>query len=261
MRQYLNGYATQGVLEGLNYVLLRYSFLGHPKKHKMRTLTRCEFLTLLNLTSGAFDQLRHAGYVALAFGTPMPATPGRYLDLDLVAVAINLGLTPSLGRPVATAVVGGFFQQWAAAVGYAELDTSRDFFMAVGGIGWNSDRSGQELTLVTHGTLHKIAQDFDGLKDVAGYVTVNVSQILRRLRRRARSAGIDLSSPFFFAPDDPQFADILAQVTRERDARIKRFRHDKKKRSLAKLGSHHPSIEAMARVKHLHYPVPIGAVG
>ena len=28
----------------------------------------------------------------------MPATPGRYLDLDLVAMAINLGLTPSLGQ-------------------------------------------------------------------------------------------------------------------------------------------------------------------
>ena len=79
------------------------------------------------MTGGAFDQLQHAGHVALAFGTPMPATPGRYLDLDLVAMAINLGLTPSLGRENSTAIVSGYFHQWASAVGHAEADPSRTF--------------------------------------------------------------------------------------------------------------------------------------
>ena len=46
----------------------------------MQSLTRDEFLEVLGLTSGAFDQLQHAGHVALAFGTPLPATPGRILD-------------------------------------------------------------------------------------------------------------------------------------------------------------------------------------
>ena len=71
----------------------------------MQSLTRDQFLELLGLTGGAFDQLQHAGHVALAFGTPLPATPGRYLDLDLVAMATNLGLTPSLGRENSTAIV------------------------------------------------------------------------------------------------------------------------------------------------------------
>ena len=70
----------------------------------------------------AFDQLRHAGHVALAFGTPLPATPGRYLDLDLVAMAINLGISQSLGREISTTIVAGFFNQWASAVGRAEAD-------------------------------------------------------------------------------------------------------------------------------------------
>jgi hypothetical protein len=61
-------------------------------------LTRDEFLELLGLTSGTFDQAQHSGHVALAFGTTLPARPGRYLDFDLVAMAINLGLTPSIGR-------------------------------------------------------------------------------------------------------------------------------------------------------------------
>src|ERR1700745_780299 len=111
----------------------------------MQSLTRDEFLKVLSLTSGAFDQLQHAGHVALAFGTPMPATPGRYLDLDLVAMAINLGLAQSLGREIATAIVGGFFHQWASAVGYAEADPHQNFFLAVGGIGWDAAKKGPEL--------------------------------------------------------------------------------------------------------------------
>jgi hypothetical protein len=73
----------------------------------MQSLTRDEFLEVLGLTSGAFDQLQHAGHVALAYGTPVPATPGRYLDIDLVAMAINLALTPSFGRKLSTAIVAG----------------------------------------------------------------------------------------------------------------------------------------------------------
>src|SRR6516164_2766197 len=104
----------------------------------MQSLTRDAFLEILGLTSGAFDQLQHAGYVALAFGTPLPATPGRYLDLDLVAMAINLGLTPSLGREVSTTIVAAFFHQWGAAVGYAEADKTQDLFMGGGGVDWDS---------------------------------------------------------------------------------------------------------------------------
>src|ERR1700735_4041735 len=104
----------------------------------MQQLSRDEFLELLGLTSGAFDQLQHGGHVALAFGTPLPAMPGRYLDLDLVAMAIILGLTPSLGRENATAIVSGFFHQWASAVGHAEADPNQECFMAVAGVGWDA---------------------------------------------------------------------------------------------------------------------------
>src|SRR5262249_11832570 len=75
-------------------------------------LTRGQFLKIFGLTSGAFDAQQRAGHVALAFGTPIPATPGRYFDLDLVAMAISAGLTPTLSRQAATAIVLGFFNQW-----------------------------------------------------------------------------------------------------------------------------------------------------
>jgi hypothetical protein len=219
----------------------------------MQHVTRNEFLELLGLTGGAFDQLQHAGHVALAFGTPMPATPGRYLDLDLVAMAINLGLTPSLGREKSTAIVAGCFHQWASAVGHAEAGQTHDFFMAVGGVGWDDAKKSAKLLVVTNGTLELITQDFRSIPDVVGFFTVNVSDIIRRLRTGAHTAGIDLSSPFFFPPDDPRFNEILTRVKRERDARIARLRRNKKKFAAAKARVRRPDIVAAPRVKEISH--------
>jgi hypothetical protein len=226
----------------------------------MQSLTRDEFLEVLELTGGAFDQLQHAGHVVLAFGTPLPAKPGRYLDLDLVAMAINLGLTQSLGREISTTIVTAFFHQWASAVGHAEAYPTQEFFMAVGGIGWDAAKKGPKLFLVTHGTLDQITQDFCGKEDLIGFFTVNVSDINRRLRTRARAAGIDLSRPFFFPPDDPRFDEILTQVKRERDGRIARLKRDKKKFATVKARGGRQDITAVPRVKNVNYPLEIQEV-
>jgi hypothetical protein len=219
----------------------------------MQHLSRDEFLEVLGLTGGSFDQLQHAGHVALAFGTPMPATPGRYLDLDLPAMAINLGLTPSLGRENSTAIVSGYFHQWASAVGHAEADPRQDFFIAVGGVGWDAAKKSPKLLLVTNGTVDQIAQDFRDTTDLVGFFTVNISDIIRRLRARAHAAGIDLSRPFFFAPEDPRFDQILTQVRRERDARIARLRRDKKKFAATKARNRRQDIAALPRVRDANY--------
>ena len=219
----------------------------------MQYLSRDEFLEISGLTGGSFDQLQHNGHVALAFGTPVPATPGRYLDLDSVAMAINLGLTPSLGRETSTAIVAGYFHQWANAVGHAEADPSQDFFLAVGGVGWDVSKKSPKLLLVTNGTLDEIAQDFRSTPDVVGFFTVNISDIIRRLRAKAVAAGIDLSRPFFFSPNDPRFNEILTRVRRERDARIARLRRDKKKFAAAKARDRRQDIVAAPRVKDINY--------
>ncbi len=226
----------------------------------MQALTRHEFLKVLGLTSGAYDQLQHAGHVSLAFGTPQPATPGRYLDLDLVAMAVNLGLAQSLGREIATAIVAAYFHQWAAAVGHAEADPNHSFFMAIGGVRWSAAKKGPDLLLVTHGTLDQIVGDFRSTKNLVGFFTVNITDIIQRLRGRAHDAGIDLSSPFFFPPNDPRFDTILAQVRRERDARIARLRRDKKKFAAAKKRAQRRDIAAVPRVNETHYPAEMQVI-
>jgi hypothetical protein len=113
---------------------------------------------------------------------------------------------------------------------------------------------------VTHGTLDQITQDFRGKEDLIGFFTVNISDINRRLRTRARAAGIDLSRPFFFPPDDPQFDEILTQVKRERDGRIARLKRDKKKFAAVKARGGRQGITAVPRVKNVNYPLEIQEV-
>jgi hypothetical protein len=199
----------------------------------MRSLTREQLLKTIGLTSGAFDALQRAGHVGLAFGTSDPATPGRYFDLDLAALAIGEALAPTFGRPIATTIVRGFFDQWVGAVSEAEADPGRDYFFAIGGFGWGDEKKGFRELLLTHGTNEQILSDLRGARAV---MAVNVTQILARLRDKARAAGIDLSQPFFFLPQHERYAQVIAEFQQERAARLVRHRRSKKK-------SRHPQIK------------------
>jgi hypothetical protein len=192
----------------------------------MRSLTRHQFLKIFGLTSGSFDAQQRAGHVALAFGTSIPARPGGYFDLDLVGMAIANGLAPTLGRQAATTIVLGFFNQWVAAVGYADADTARNYFFAMGAVGWDDSERRPREVLVTNGTTEQIMSD---LHDASSVIAVNITDILARLRAKGRTAGIDLSQPFFFPPEHERFSQIITEFEQEREARIARLRRSKKK--------------------------------
>jgi hypothetical protein len=211
----------------------------------MRSLSRDQFLKILGLTSGAFDAQQRAGHVALAFGTPIPATPGRYFDLDLVAMAIALGLTPTLGRKAATTIVLGFFNQWVSAVGLA-ADTAQNYFFAMGLVVRENDERRPREIWVTNGTSEQIMSD---LRDASSVIAVNITDIIARLRVKARAAGIDLSQPFFFPPEHERFSQIITEFKQERDARIARLRRNKKKLRRHQALMSRQDIKAVARLR------------
>ena len=102
--------------------------------------------------------------------------------------------------------------------------------------------------------MDQINNDFAATKDLISSFTINISYIIRVLRAKAQAVGIDLSRPFFFPPDDPQFNQILSQIRRERDARIARLRRDKKKFAAAKARGRGENITELPRVRDLNYP-------
>jgi hypothetical protein len=208
-------------------------------------LSRSQFLKIFGITSGAFDAQQRAGHVALAFGTPIPATPGRYFDLDLVGMAIAAGLAPTLGRQTATTIVLGFFNQWVAAVGHADADTARNYFFAMGTVGCDDEKRPLEI-LVTNGTTEQIMLD---LQDASSVIAVNITDIIARLRAKARTAGIDLSLPFFFPPEHERFSQIITEFIQEREARIARLRRSKKKSQRHDSLTSRQDIKAVARLR------------
>jgi hypothetical protein len=212
----------------------------------MRSLTRDQFLKILGLTSGAFDAQQRAGHVALAFRTPIPATPGRYFDLDLVAMAIAAGLTPTLGRQAATTIVLGFFDQWVSAVGHADANATQNYFFAMGLVGRNNDEKRPREIWVTNGTSEQIMSDLHGASSV---IAVNITDIIARLRAKARTAGIDLSQPFFFPPEHERFSQIIAEFKQEREARIARLRRNKNKLRRHQALMSRQDIKAVARLR------------
>jgi hypothetical protein len=212
----------------------------------MRSLTRDQFLKIFGLTSGAFDAQQRAGHVALAFGTPIPATPGRYFDLDLVAMAIAAGLTPTLGRQAATTIVLGFFNQWVSAVGHADADATQNYFFAMGLVVRENDERRPREIWVTNGTIEQIMSD---LRDASSVMAVNITDITARLRVKAHAAGIDLSQPFFFPPEHERFSQIITEFKQERDARIARLRRNKKKFRRHQALMSRQDIKAVARLR------------
>jgi hypothetical protein len=212
----------------------------------MRSLTRYQFLKIFGLSSGAFDAQQRAGHVALAFKTPIPATPGRYFDVDLVAMAIAAGLTPTLGRQAATNIVLGFFNQWVSAVGHADADTTQNFFFALGLVRDNTDEKHPREIWVTNGTIEQIMLD---LRDASSLMAVNITDILARLRAKARAVGIDLSQPFFFPPEHERFSQIITEFNQEREARIARLRRNKKKLQRHQALMKRQDIKAVARLR------------
>jgi hypothetical protein len=213
----------------------------------MRSLTRDQLLKIVGRTSGAFDAQQRAGHVALAFGTPIPSRPGRYFDLDLVAMAIAAGLTPTLGRQAATTIVLGFFDQWVSAVGHADANATQNYFFAMGLVGRNNDEKRPREIWVTNGTSEQIMSDLHGASSV---IAVNITDIIARLRAKARTAGIDLSQPFFFPPEHERFSQIIAEFKQEREARIARLRRNKNKLRRHQALMSRQDIKAVARVEN-----------
>jgi len=209
----------------------------------MRSLSRTQFLSVLGLRSGAFDALQHAGHVALAFGTPIPATPGRYFDLDLVAMALAMGLGQSVGRQISTIIALGFFNEWVSAVGRADADRTRNHFFALGLFG---DPKRPDEIWVTNGTIEQITSD---LRDASSVIAVNITDILARLRAKARDAEIDLSQPFFFPPDHERFSQIITEFEKEREARVARLQESKKELREYQTLMSLKNIKAVARLR------------
>ena len=114
-------------------------------------------------------------------------------------------------------IVLGFFNQWVATVGHANADTDRRYLFAMGSVGWDEAEKRPREIFATNGTSEQIMSD---LRDASAVMAVNITDILSRLRERARIAEIDLWQPFFFPPEHERFSQIIVEFEHERASRV-----------------------------------------
>jgi DNA-binding protein H-NS len=87
------------------------------------------------------------------------------------------------------------------------------------------------------------------LRDASSVMAINITDIIARLRAKARAAGIDLSQPFFFPPEHERFSQIITEFKQEREARIARLRRNKDKLRRHQALMNRQDIKAVARVE------------
>jgi hypothetical protein len=116
----------------------------------------------------------------------------------------------------------------------------------MGAVGWDDSKRRPELILVTNGTSEQIMSDLHGASSV---IAVNITDIIARLRAKARTAGIDLSQPFFFPPEHERFSQIITEFKQEREARIARLRRNKNKLRRHRTLMSRQDIKAVARLR------------
>jgi hypothetical protein len=125
--------------------------------------------------------------------------------------------------------------------------------MAVGGVGWDVSKKSPKLLFVTNGTVDEKLRTSGARRMWLAFSPSTSATLFGVSARVPHTAGIDLSRPFFFPPNDPRFNEILTRVRRERDARIARLRRDKKKFAAAKARGRRQDIVVAPRAKDITY--------
>jgi hypothetical protein len=114
----------------------------------------------------------------------------------------------------------------------------------------NDERRPREIW-VTNGTIEQIMSD---LRDASSVMAINITDIIARLRAKARVAGIDLSQPFFFPPEHERYSQIITEFEQERKARIVRLQRDKTKLRRQEALLKDQAIKPVARVRDTQIP-------
>ena len=195
----------------------------------MQTINLLIFIACCGFSELTFRQLAFKNHVALAFGVPVPSADGVYLPLDAVAMRLMGELSLVIGRDAATAIILTHFDIWADAVGRAEVEGADDverymyLCVAVADAGFGKDGE----FIITSGTRDELYKDFEGVP-ITKAVTASITGIIKDIRARAGAKGVELDQMFFWPPDHPEFAKLVAEAKHERMMALRRHRGGKK---------------------------------
>jgi len=200
----------------MDYVMV--TVRRNPAVH---ALTYSQFLGVAELNSQRLLSLRRRDQLALAFGRREVFKSLRYLAVDAVGMLIAEELARIFDRTFAASIVRVWWDRWLAAVARAEHRRGPWLFHVVESV----DHKGRHIHFCCHGGFgdSEEAMRQVGLQLRAdGYeplrvVSINVSQIIQRVRRNARRAKLDLSAAFLPPLEDSRLLELLSSQAQRRE--------------------------------------------
>jgi len=196
----------------------------------MQTLTPDQFFALAGVTRATFKAAVSRGEAALAFGTQWALAGGTFLDLDVVAWLLVDELTPAFTRKFAAVIVKSFSDQWCEAVSAADRVNEPIFFIVIEigePLGGKLRAARREGLNVACGTLSElVGLKLEKQRTIPDRMTfINITNVMHRARRSARTIGLDLSAPFCPPLNDPVFRDAVRDVRNSRERNVARIPH------------------------------------
>ena len=196
----------------------------------MRALSTQQFYAAAGVDAGTFGARTNRQETALAFGIGQRLAGGKLLELDAVAMVLVDELAPAFSRRFAAGIVMGNAHAWLGAVGAADATREPIYFQVFesGEPIRSGDRSPLEKAQVGYSTLAEFEKNVKkaterGVGMPPRIHFYNITDILARVRANAARVGVDLSGPFFPAPDDPLAKQILDEATKDRDQALKLY--------------------------------------
>jgi hypothetical protein len=206
----------------------------------MRRLKLKELLTLTETTDQGLRTLRRRGHIALAFGQRDAYDSLSYLEIDGVGWLLAGTLAKPYGQTEASQLIRIHGDIWAEVVAEAEADPMIDQNFCIVDFERESDGKRAHMACGSSGaTPEAIAATLQRSPEAQGYVAVrvncvNVSHLIRFLRKSGARHGIDLTRPFLPRRDHRAFAEIFAPYVETRDAAIVHVRDRRSREAFAR---------------------------
>ncbi|MFG3593299.1 hypothetical protein [Bradyrhizobium sp. RDI18] len=223
----------------------------------MSRLTLQDVLTATATPFPKFQSLRRRNQIGLAFGRSVAAASLSYVAADCVGLMLVDVLAQSYPNAFAATLTRVHFDGWGYTLAEAEAHPDHDASFCVVDLERESD--GQKAHFVA-GAADLVnpqalaAELLESTPGARGYVAVrvnciNISRLVRFIRKTAAANGIDLSAAFLPPPDSHAYRDLMRPYVELRDQAIIEVKNRKKREAVAaKIGEKARSaFEALMR--------------
>lgn len=184
-----------------------------------RLLNRRQMLVATGISGSVFDRMINRGGMALTFGVVRAPVANRYIATDPIfaRVVIDLAAASRLPQPLIATLVRLNNVAVLETIVRAEKELEPLVLVFIKGANEVQLFGGTDSELRRHlwgppkiGRLQRPGH-------LEQLISIELTEVIAGVRRRAKAAGFDLGAPIFLMPDDPRYAEIKRELLEIRE--------------------------------------------